>query len=439
MTQTPIIVCKYGGSSVTSEADAKHIRYITLDDSRRKIIVVSAPGKRFKEDEKITDMLINLSANPKNSVLFDKIMERYSAFRNTMINAADILKERLRMDLEGKEYRDAVVSFGEEACARVLADINGWEYVDPSEWCSMNPPFSAGTILPIAEERARKRFGNLDHIVVTPGFYGRTLDGKLITLDRNLSDLTGSYLAAAINASMYENFTDSAILAASPEMVDNPRKIEELVYAEAGDLTYSGFNILHDQAMLPVELAGVPIHVRSTKKYPEIGTLIKSSRELDPSRPIVGVAYKPGFYYTYVNRTGLDRMPALIHRLTGVFAEEGIDLLNDPGAINEISFLYHRDDVKSEKQLRRIEEKIYNTVGREGTTLTTRNRIGVIAVSGMGIMGRMGRISGEIEHALDEAGVEPETFCPGRRCILYCVNEFDGIKAVRAIYDRFLK
>src|SRR3989344_5012752 len=400
MTQTPIIVCKYGGSSVTSEADAKHIRYITLDDSRRKIIVVSAPGKRFKEDEKITDMLINLSANPKNSVLFDKIMERYSAFRNTMINAADILKERLRMDLEGKEYRDAVVSFG---------------------------------------ERARKRFGNLDHIVVTPGFYGRTLDGKLITLDRNLSDLTGSYLAAAINASMYENFTDSAILAASPEMVDNPRKIEELVYAEAGDLTYSGFNILHDQAMLPVELAGVPIHVRSTKKYPEIGTLIKSSRELDPSRPIVGVAYKPGFYYTYVNRTGLDRMPALIHRLTGVFAEEGIDLLNDPGAINEISFLYHRDDVKSEKQLRRIEEKIYNTVGREGTTLTTRNRIGVIAVSGMGIMGRMGRISGEIEHALDEAGVEPETFCPGRRCILYCVNEFDGIKAVRAIYDRFLK
>lgn len=439
-----IIVCKYGGSSITCKSDIERIRRITSDDSRRRIIVVSAPGKRkgIEGDEKVTDMLINLAKNKKNSDLFDRIMRRYQMLApgRNMRDVSGLLEERLGRALDEKEYRDAVASFGEEACARILADINGWEYADARELFVMSLPFGAGRILPKSKEMIRKRFSNLDRVVVTPGFFGYTEDGKLITLERNMSDLSGSYVAASVEAGMYENFSDSAILAASPDLVDNPRKIEELTYKESRDLSFTGFNILHHQAMLPVQEAQVPIHVRSTKDYPEQGTIIKSLRELDASRPIVGVAYKPGFYYTFIEKPGLDDMLGVLHRLTGIFEREGIQLLDIPGAIDEISFIYHSSYVKGEEQLRKIEERIYDVLGKRGTSLTTKNNLGMVAVAGEGISGKKGILE-DVADSIIEAGVDILTVCHGvkKRCALYGVDDSQGKRAVQAVYERFLK
>lgn len=442
MTQE-IIVCKYGGSSITSRDDIEHIARITRDDSRRKIIVVSAPGKRkhVVGDEKVTDMLIRL-AETKGRDLFNKVISRYQelAPKRDMQDMRRLLEQILSLKLESNEYVDAVKSFGEEACSRVVADINGWEYIDASELFVFAPPFGDARILSESERKIKRRLSNLDHVVVFPGFIGYTKEGKRITLARNKSDLSGSYGAAAIPAWMYENFTDSAILAADPNLVDKPTKIDELVYKESRDLSFSGFNILHHQAMLPCEEANVPIHVRSTKKYPEQGTIIKSSRELDPSRPIIGVAYKPGFYYTFVEKPGLDDMLGVIHRLTGIFEREGIQLLDIPGAIDEISFIYHSSCVKNQEQLRKIEERIYDVIGKRGTSLETRNNLGMVAVAGEGISRTKGILE-DVADCITEAGVDILTVCHGvkKRCALYCVDDSQGKQAVNAIYDRFLR
>lgn len=435
-----IIVCKYGGSSVTSEADIKRIAKITSDDERRKTIVVSAPGKSSKNDVKLTDMLISLAKNPTDSDLSDRIMEKLYVLGSKDVKIKRLLEERLGRKAEGKEYEDAVKAFGEEACARISAEVLNLEYVDPSELFVFSEDFGNARILPKSKKMIRERLGKLEKAVVVPGFFGYTRDGRLATLSRGGNDLTGAYIAAALNAIVYENFTDSAILSASPEMVDKPRKIEEMTYKEARDLSFSGFNILHHQAMLPAEEAGVPIHVRSTKAYPESGTIIKEAREVDPSKPIVGVAYRPGFYYLSIEKSGLDDMLGVLHKLSGVLARESIQLLDAPGAIDDLTFIFHGSYIRNEGQLNRMKNRIYNVVGRRNTKLVLQDNLGMLAVSGIGMVGRKG-ILGDITDTISEAGVNILSVSQGikERCILYGVDDSQGKIAVRAIYDKFLK
>lgn len=220
-----LIVSKYGGSSVTSRSAIEHIGKITSDNKKRKIIVVSAPGKMHKDDTKVTDLLIQLSKNPKNSDLFNKVIEKLYSLGSSDPNIKTILEKRLERTLPPNEFEDSIKAFGEEASARITAQVLGLEYIDPKEiFVFSNDPGNA-KILPESKRMTKARLGKLDKTVVIPGFFGYTKNGEIRTLSRGGSDLTGGYLAGILRAEAYENYTDSCILATDPGIVENPSNI----------------------------------------------------------------------------------------------------------------------------------------------------------------------------------------------------------------------
>src|SRR3989344_680267 len=270
-----IFIDKYGGSSITSHEDVKRIKNICDDDKRRRIVVVSAPGKRYSYDNKVTDLLIELAKaeNLRRGELFKSIIERFkfiaSKTSQELISGLEkLLDEKISKSIiSGEAYLDRLKAFGEEASARVVAEINNFYYIDPRELFLVSSEFGNAKILPESGEMIRKKLGSLlektNQIFVIPGFFGSTDKKEIATFSRGGSDLTGSYIASSLNATLYENFTDrEGIFSANPDIIENPHKIDELTFDEMRDLSYSGFGIFHQEAVIPVQKARVPIHVR---------------------------------------------------------------------------------------------------------------------------------------------------------------------------------
>ncbi len=431
-----IIVSKYGGSSVTSPEDIECIRRITNDDPRRKVIVVSAPGKRNGKDIKVTDMLIEL-AKKKDSALADRIIERYrQLWPMDHSQSAKELSERVEAKLSPAAYMDTLKAFGEETCAKIVAAALGGLYIDPRELFVVTDNFGNAMILPESEKLIQQRIGN--ELVVIPGFFGYTHNGLIATLSRGGSDLTGAYIAASIDALVYENFTDiGGILSADPALVNNPAKIDKITYKEIRDLAYSGFRVFHQEAMRPVERKLIPVHVRKTASYPCEGTYIVHDRISE--KPIVGVAYQDGFCSFTIECFGLNGMQSIYCSILDVFRKEHIAVEFCNNAIDDITIIVREEQCSDIHAISNVAKELYATVGKEAS-IGFQEHLGCLVVAGKGLKGRRG-ISADIQSTLAKEGVNICFISQGsqERSIIYGIASEDGKKAVNAVYGRYLR
>src|SRR3989344_2915739 len=320
-----LTVCKYGGSVINTQEDLDTIARITADDKSRKVIIVSAPGK-IKGSKKVTDMLIDL-AKTKDKNLKDKILARYRMLSpNYDIKYLSILlNNKISSKLKGPAYEDNLKSFGEEACAMVVADALGAEYVPAEELFLVSEDFSKARILPESRAIIKKRLKNLKRPIVTGGFYGKSTNNLIVTLDRNASDVSGGAIADALGAEVYEILKEKkGVNEAQPEFIANAQMIDKLTFDEMRALSYAGFNVLHPSTIEYVEERSIPVHVRSTLDYPNKGTYVVKDRITDSKKPIVGIAYRNGFCAFTLSRTGLNDMKGILVDILTVFRDEGI-------------------------------------------------------------------------------------------------------------------
>jgi aspartate kinase len=439
-TMLDIIVSKYGGSSVTCLNDLERIKKITNDDPRRKVIVVSAPGKRNKDDIKVTDILIEL-AKTRDATLADQIIKRYKELLpdKSHDDLFTLLNDRIEQQLDEESYTASLKAFGEEACARLLAQYLDAEYIDPIELFLVSDEFSNAKIQPVSESMIAQRLSNLSGICVVPGFYGYTKDGMIATFSRNASDVTGAYIAASVDAVVYEVYTDKdGVLAASPDIVKDPQKVSELTFREMRDLAYSGFTILHPEAMEPVARKGVSVHIRNTFSYPSEGTYILQDRISFDEKPIVGVAYQDGFCSFNVERFGLNEEVGIVRKILQIFEEDKISVEFVPSAIDDISIILKENQLKRDT-VGKIRRRISSIAGMDAR-IEFQERLGCLVVAGKGLKGYRG-IAADIQLTLANAGVNISFISQGsrERCIVYGIDSSDGAKAVNAVYEKYLR
>jgi aspartate kinase len=277
-----IKVAKFGGSSLASAEQMRKVRDIILADKSRRYVVVSAPGKRYNGDSKITDLLYLCHAHVQYSVpfneLFDIISERFFNIVNELNLSIDLnpyLKE-IKHKIETNASVDYIASRGEYLNGLILSEFLGYDFIDPAEMIFFDEYGSFDSKK--TQETVANRLANHENAVI-PGFYGCSSNGKIKTFSRGGSDVTGSIVARAVKASVYENWTDvSGFLMADPRIVDNPKRIEEITYDELRELSYMGATVLHEDAVFPVREAGIPINIRNTNIPDNPGTIILNDK-----------------------------------------------------------------------------------------------------------------------------------------------------------------
>lgn len=317
-------VVKFGGSSLATGANLNQIFQIVTADPERKIVVVSAPGKRFKEDAKVTDLLIDLATKAlleeDTTVLFEQIIARYQEIAEQTGTDASIV-EQIRSDLKRRIdsdkanpdlFMDLIKASGEDNNAKLVAAFFTGkgipaQYVNPKEAGLIVTDEHANAQV-LSESYAKlHQLRNADQLVIFPGFFGYTNSGQISTFSRSGSDISGAILANAVNADLYENFTDvDAVFTVNPGFVKHPLEISELTYREMRELAYAGFSIFHEEALIPAFQAGIPVHIKNTNNPDSRGTKIVRKRECSAG-PVVGIASDSGFSRIYISKYLMNR------------------------------------------------------------------------------------------------------------------------------------
>ena len=314
-------VTKFGGSSMASAAQYRKVKDIVLSDSDRQVVVVSAAGKRNKKDHKITDLLYLCHAHVRYGVecdaIFDVICQRYLEIRDELgleLNLEEdfaMLKQRLD---NGAVTEDELVSRGEYFSARLMAEFLGFRFVDAADWIHFRMD---GSVDQAATYEALADISCVGGIVI-PGFYGRMPDGRIRTFSRGGSDITGALAAAALDADVYENWTDvSGILMADPRIVDDPQAIPEVTYDELRELSYSGAQVLHEGSIFPVREKNIPLNIRNTNEPNDPGTMIREKFEGDsaPGRFITGITGRKDFTVISMSKRGISNQIGVLRRM----------------------------------------------------------------------------------------------------------------------------
>ena len=317
-------VCKFGGSSMASGETIKKVADIIRSDERRKYIVVSAPGKRFKEDIKITDSLLNAYAECKKgkklSSLLQPIFDRFNGIAKDLgiedkVDLAAVFEE-IEAGVVASPIPDYAAAQGERLSAMLLAAYLGYEFLDAREIIRFadNGQFNAE----YTNDLARKRLQDVTTGVVIPGFYGSTSSGQIRTFSRGGSDVTGAIIARAVKAEIYENWTDvNGFLTADPRIVENPKPIPELSYRELRELSYMGANVLHPESIFPVRKANIPINIKNTFDPENPGTMILPG-VLQHERLITGIAGKKGFVSILIEKSMMNNEIGFTRKLLSV-------------------------------------------------------------------------------------------------------------------------
>ena len=446
-------VAKFGGSSLASAALIKKVCAIVTDDPQRRIIVASAPGKRDGGDVKVTDLLIAVAeasvADDTAATEMERVVTRFADIVNglnlpsTCLDAvvAD-LEERLAQDRsDAGTYTDAFKAAGEANCARIVAEYlraTGADahYVDPGE---------AGLILSDEPGNARvlqQSYGSLRHlperpgITVFPGFFGYSESGKIVTFPRGGSDITGAILAAAVDAQLYENFTDvDSVFAANPNLVEKPKAVAEITYREMRELSYAGFSVFHDEALEPVFHAGIPVAVKNTNNPASPGTRIVADR-LAGQSPVVGIAATGGFCSVYVSKYLMNREIGFGRRLLEIYEDEAIPFEHSPSGIDNLSVIVREEyfnHATEERVLRRIRTEL------EIDEVTVERGLALVMVVGEGMRNTVG-LAARATQAFARAGVNLEMINQGSSevSMMFGVKETDVEAAVQSLYTEFL-
>ena len=435
-------VVKFGGSSMADAGQYRKVRDILLADPERRVVVVSAAGKRFSGDHKITDLLYLCHAHTQYGVdcsnIFDMIRSRYLEIRDELGIALDLETEfsALKSGLDRKMVsQDELASRGEYFSAKLMAAFLGFQFVDAADWIRFKFDGSVDQETSYALLKDRyKGFG-----IVIPGFYGMMPDGKIRTFTRGGSDITGALAAAALDAEVYENWTDvSGILMADPRIVDDPQTIPEVTYDELRELSYSGAQVLHEGTIFPVREKNIPLNIRNTNDPDHPGTMIREHFDVDtdPSRFLTGITGKKDFTIISLSKRGMSNQVGVLRRVLTVLERHNISVDYVPNGIDNVSVVLPTEAVAS--SLYTILGEIQKEV--EPDTLDVHDQIAVVAAVGRKMAFRPG-ISGKIFATLGEAGINIRMINqgPDELNIIFGVENRDFRDAIRVLYNSFVK
>jgi aspartate kinase len=445
-------VAKFGGTSLANAVQIKKVCDIVLADPERKIVVVSAPGKRDKQDTKVTDLLITLAekylADGEAEAELQAVVARYREIAQELELSEEIveaieadLRERLALDSSKPElFMDALKASGEDNNAKVVARYLqskgvAASYVSPKEaGLLVSEEHGNAQVLPEAYENLRA-LREREGIVIFPGFFGYSPDGQVVTFSRGGSDITGSILAAAVKADLYENFTDvDSVFAANPNMVENPQPIKKLTYREMRELSYAGFSVFHDEALIPAFRAGIPVCIKNTNNPSAPGTMIVFEREGN-GNPVVGIASAAGFCSIYVSKYMMNREVGFGRRLLQILEEEHLSYEHTPSGIDDISVIL-KDEKIDEEMEKRIVERIRKELDVDD--IVVQRDMSMIMIVGEGMRHNVGTTA-RAAGALARAHVNIEMINQGSSevSMMFGVKAVDEEKAVRAIYEEF--
>ena len=434
-------VAKFGGSSMADAKQFEKVRDIVRADPARKVIVVSAAGKRSADDHKLTDLLYLCYAHLQYGVncdaVFQMICDRYIAIRdecglNVDIEAElDVLRRQMRTGISEEE----LVSRGEYFSALLMADYLGYSFLDAELWVRFQ---FDGSIDKEASYAALRRLAD-GRSVVIPGFYGVTPDRKIRTFSRGGSDITGALAAAALGADVYENWTDvSGILMADPRIVDDPEPIRRVTYSELRELSYIGAQVLHEGTIFPVREKNIPLNIRNTNAPDHPGTMILESigDEMEEGGFITGIAGKKGFSIITIAKTGMSSEPGSLLKILNVLAKHEVNVEYLPSGIDNVSLVVSSD---------KVSRSLYEMLGElqkevQPNKITVTEHIAIVAAVGRKMAYRPG-VSGKIFAKLGENGVNIRmiTQGPEELNIIVGVEEKDFEQAIRVLYNSFVK
>ncbi len=445
-------VCKFGGSSLADAGQVIKVCDIIASDSSRRIVVVSAPGKRFSDDIKVTDLLIacankRLSGEDTKDALA-LIVERFAGMAadlnldNKIVDEiAANLKTCVDADISDPErFMCGMKAAGEDNSARLVAAALSSRgipasYLNPADGgLLLSEEHGNAQILPESYVNLAK-IAEYDDITVFPGFFGYTKGGDIVTFPRGGSDITGAVLSAAVNAELYENFTDvDSVLCADPGIVDDPAPVAELTFREMRELSYAGFGVLHDEAIQPAVGAGIHICIRNTNNPSAPGTLVLPERKYK-SGHIVGIASSAGFSTIYVRKYLLNREIGFGRRLLQIFEEEGVSYEHTPSGIDDMSVIVKANNL-SVKQEECIITRIKDELKVDDVEI--EHGLALIMIVGEGMHYSIG-LTAKVVGALADRGVNIEMINQGSSeiSIMFGVKEADRKSAVQAIYGAF--
>ena len=446
-------VCKFGGTSLASAEQMQKVASIVMADPERKIVVVSAPGKRFKEDTKVTDLLISLAdaalTNGDVQEALRLVVSRYEQIALELKLSSSIvsiieddLLSRLGTKDEGeREFIDLMKASGEDNNAKLFSfymqslGVNA-HYVDPKEvGLLVSKEYGNAQVLPEAYDNLYKELRNKDGILIFPGFFGYTLEGTLVTFPRGGSDITGSIVAAAVEADLYENFTDvDSVFAANPNVVQNPMEIKELTYREMRELSYAGFSVFHDEALIPAFKKGVPVCIKNTNNPSARGTMVVNERNF-LINPVIGIASDSGFSTIYVRKYLMNREIGFGRRLLEIIEDEGLSYEHMPSGIDDTSVILKGAQLTPEIEAR-IVERIEKEL--EADDVHVEHDFAMVMVVGEG-MKKMVGITAKATAGLARAGVNLHMINQGSSevSMVFGVKATDADKAVRELYNDF--
>jgi len=447
-------VCKFGGSSVADVGQIAKICDIVAADPERKIVVVSAPGKRHSDDIKVTDLLIacaeaRLAGNSAEEELA-AVTERFVSICSDLgvedgvaADISEALSKTVGGDTEhAGRYLDAVKAAGEDNCARLVAgELRrrglAAAYVNPRDaGLLLSDDYGNARLLPESYENL-SALKDAEGLVVFPGFFGYTPDGEVVTFSRGGSDITGSILAAATSAEVYENFTDvDSVLSADPSIVPDAAPVKEITFREMRELAYAGFGVLHDEAIIPAVRAGIPICIKNTNAPAEPGTMIVPEHKKVTSR-VVGIAGSDGFCTIYVSKYLMNREVGFGRKLLQIFEEEGISYEHTPSGIDDMSVILEESELSAETE-QHICERIRSELGAD--SVSVERGLALIMVVGEGMHFTVG-LAAKATRAFAEASVNIEMMNQGSSEIsmMFGVKAEDGNRAIAALHDAFFK
>ncbi|MBQ9015336.1 MAG: aspartate kinase [Firmicutes bacterium] len=436
-----IKTAKFGGSSVADGIQLMKIKKIIEDDPDRRYIVVSAPGKRFDGDNKITDLLMMCKAQADHNIPYDQLLQvvtdRYQSIRLGLDVDVDLTPhfEDIRQALSKGCTKDYIASRGEYLSAILIAAFLGYDFVDTQELILFD---KRGRLLPEETNEALSKELSKHERAVLPGFYGGYQDsGEICTFSRGGSDVTGSLVARATGADIYENWTDvSGFLMADPRIVDHPRPIEYISYMELRELSYMGAGVLHEDAVFPVRMANIPINIRNTNRPQDPGTIITTERTYDNPKTLSGIAGKTPFTVINIYKSMLNNEIGFVRRALGVLEDLRIPFDHLPTGIDSFSIVIETKELEHhlEDVLQELDQRLHPD------DITVTEDIALIAIVGMGLYRTVGVIS-QLTTALSDAGINIRMLNQGASDINVIVGVAapDFEPAIRAIYRAFVE
>ncbi len=434
-----IKVVKFGGSSLASAEQFRKVKDILNADKKRRYVVPSAPGKRHKNDVKVTDMLYECYSLAEAEGEFKPLLRKIRARYNEIING---LKLNMSLDEEFKVIEenfiqkagiDYAASRGEYLNGLIMSRYTGFEFIDAAEVVRFRKDgsFDADTTNKILRERLKK-----SQTAVIPGFYGAQENGHVKTFSRGGSDITGSVVAKACKADLYENWTDvSGFLVADPGIIENPKGIKVITYKELRELSYMGAAVLHEDAIFPVRREGIPINIKNTNEPEDPGTFIVESTCQKPEYTITGIAGKKGFVAVNIEKDMMNSEIGFGRKVLAAFEENQISFEHTPSGIDTFTVFVHQEEFEGKEQ------SVLSAIHRlaEPDSIDLEADLALIAVVGRGMKSTRGT-AGRIFSALAHANVNVRMIDQGSSelNVIIGVSNEDFEQAIKAIYDIFV-